>query len=82
MTQPQSVDVPEDYRRLGYSGLFYIEVPITAGHEESMRTRVPRLMKARGWLCVAVTDDNKAVLVRNDNYALADLMFGRPVLPR
>jgi hypothetical protein len=75
------VSVPEAYQRLGYSGLFYIKVPITAGQEDEMRKKVPSLMKTPGWLCVAVTNDNKAVLVRSDNHAILDVVTKKRILP-
>ena len=74
-----SVEVPEAFQQIGYSGVFYIEVAIPPEHIEAMRAMVPILMrKTPGWLCAAVTDDDKAVLVRQDAHAILDVCLGIP----
>jgi hypothetical protein len=70
------VTVPESYRQLGFSGLFHLEIDTPVGYREELKATAPRIIPGSiGWLLLEVTSEGRAVLVRKDSYAIADLML-------
>ena len=70
------VTVPEPYRQLGFSGLFHLEIDAPVGYREELKARAPHIIPGSiGWLLLEVTSEGRAVLVRKDSYAIADLML-------
>jgi|SRR5919197_6397217 hypothetical protein len=66
---PGQPTVPPEWVRLGYSGAFWLEVPlapeVTPVQVAQMRARVPYLAASRGWLVLSV-DSDAALMVCND----------------
>ena len=70
---PGQPTVPPEWVRLGYSGAFWLEVPlapeVTPVQVAQMRARVPYLAASRGWLVLSV-DSDAALMVCNDAAAI------------
>lgn len=74
-----TVTVPEAFRAIGYSGFFHLQADMNMdpGEVEQWRTKVPCLLRQRGWMALAVTDTAdgpRMVVVRRDADAVWELM--------
>lgn len=68
----ETVDVPETFRRLGYSGLFRMEVDLVG--EGSWTHEPPPCLLPGKWLLLTIdTQARTAVVVRNDLDAVGDM---------
>jgi len=67
-----SVEVPEDFKRIGYSGLFWKEIEV---HPDAPN-QPPCLLGNTGWMLLS-RDEGKGIIVRRDADALADIFVRR-----
>jgi hypothetical protein len=75
------VEVPEEFRAIGYSGLFHRTLPVeNSTHEEivAMASRAPFLSPTRGWMILSVdVKDRTALAVRRDASAFIEAVTSR-----
>jgi hypothetical protein len=73
------VDVPEDFRQIGYSGLFHTTCSFPDDTtREKYTAKAPYLVGNTGWMLLTVRGDGLGVLVRRDANALWDLLTMKP----
>jgi hypothetical protein len=74
-----SVEVPEAFAQIGYSGLFHLSCSFP-DDETRVRyaARAPYLIGNSGWMLLRVDAQGFGVLVRRDFGALWDLLTIRP----
>jgi hypothetical protein len=74
-----SVEVPEAFAQIGYSGLFHLSCSFP---DDETRVRyaakAPWLVGNSGWMLLRVDADGRGVLVRRDSNAVWDLLTIRP----
>jgi hypothetical protein len=75
-----TVEVPEEFRRIGYSGMFTVEAEITDATPtllDEWTAKVPCLLPGDGWLALAVDLATRTItLVRRDSAAVVDVATG------
>lgn len=78
-----TVEVPEEFQHLGYSGLFTVEATLEGATPtllDEWAAKVPCLLPNDGWLALAVDIPTRTVtLVRRDMAAVVDIALGPPV---
>jgi hypothetical protein len=71
-----SVEVPPEYRDIGFSGEFWLDAatdtPLLWGR------MVPCLLGNSGWMALRVNDDNTVTVVRKDNAAIWEAFTSKP----
>lgn len=76
MTGERTIEVPEDFASIGYSGLLHTEATLDDTSTESIirwQAKVPCLLDTPDWMALSVTDDGVVTLVRRDMAAVADV---------
>lgn len=77
------LDVPEDFRRIGYSGLFWHDAQLDDTSPVSLDTweaRCPFLLDTPGWMALRVNREAGTItLVRKDWSAVGDIAVGSPL---
>jgi hypothetical protein len=63
------VEVPEEFRRLGYSGEFWLDIDVPADIPEEP----PCLLNASGWMLLS-RSGTRGTIVRRDENAIVDLV--------
>lgn len=71
------VILPEEFRRLGYSGLFHADARILPEFAEKWRAKAPCLLPQSGWALARVEGEPCAILVRRDSDALCETYLKR-----
>lgn len=72
------VKLPEEFRRIGFSGLFSTTTGLGEGAYEAYRDRVPCLVGGDRWVLASVDEaSGTGVLVRKDSIAIVEA-FVRP----
>lgn len=66
--------MPEEFARIGYSGLFWLAVGVSVHDLALWRVKVPCLIRPDGWLALAVMEPPSVVVVRRDSAAIMDLV--------
>lgn len=69
--------MPAEFARIGYSGLFWLAVEVSAHDLALWRVKVPCLIRPDGWLALAVMEPPSVVVVRRDSAAILDLVTTR-----
>lgn len=77
-----AVQVPEEFARLGYSGLFQVESAMVGTSDEiaAFEATLPCLSRTAGWMVLRLNrrpDGVTATLVRQDMLAV-EVVTGRP----
>lgn len=67
------VPVPQEFRDLGYSGTFWLEIPIDPRSE----AEPPALLTTPGWLFLERSATDRCIVVREDRRAVVDLVRPR-----
>lgn len=76
-----TVKVPDDFKRIGFSGLFHLECSFDTDEDrENYRVKAPCFLRGDKWIIIEVTSEGFGVLVRRDNCAIMDLVTKRPSL--
>jgi hypothetical protein len=71
-----SVEVPEAFAQIGYSGLFHTTATFPDDDvREQARSRAPYLVGNTGWMVLEIDARGDAVMVRRDSAAVCDLVF-------
>lgn len=92
-----TVPVPDDFKAIGYSGLFWMETPVrrdsgspdepdgspeSPDEIEAMAARAPFLARNPGWIVLAVdVEAASALLVRRDDSAVVEALTGKRPRP-
>jgi hypothetical protein len=72
-----SVEVPPEYRDVGFSGDFWLDVDTDT--PLLWRRMVPCPLGNSGWMALRVNDDNTVTVVRKDAAAIIEAVTGRPL---
>jgi hypothetical protein len=75
------VNIPEEFKRIGYSGQFTIEAVIsdaTPAVLTEWESKVPCLLPQDGWIALSINRNARTiVLVRRDTAAIVDIATKR-----
>jgi hypothetical protein len=70
------VILPEEFRQIGFSGLFNAPTTLDAEACAAFRGRVPGLVGGDRWVLASIDEKGGAgVLVRKDAFAITDVLF-------
>jgi hypothetical protein len=73
------LEVPEDFARIGYSGLFHhVCIFPDTTTREGWRAKAPCLL-SQGWMLLEINDAGEGVVVRRDSDAVVEALTGRGV---
>lgn len=74
----QTVEVPQGFREIGFSGVFWLDAVAKA--VPMWRRMVPCLLGNSDWMALRVNNDDTVTLVRKDAAAIWDVTTGAPRL--
>jgi hypothetical protein len=76
------VNVPEEFRRIGYSGVFHVDAVLSIMSTDTIiewKAKVPCLLPTDGWMALSIDCAAGTVtVVRRDAAALVDIATGGP----
>jgi hypothetical protein len=69
------VKLPEEFRRIGFSGLFHTATDLSPGAYAAFKDRVPCLVGGDKWVLASVDEaSGTGVLVRKDSAAIVEAL--------